>query len=531
MSQYQMSGGQAQDQNIQHIYLTYSTDLSQHPVISRHKDYAQLSQYSNPKTWPDFRKSYIILLSCLATFVTTYAAGSYTAGQSYYISKWNLSEMAATAGGLTAFVLPFAIGPMVLSSLSELTGRRPLFLITGFIYVLSQLGSGLTDSFSGMIVSRALAGASSSVFSTVVAGVISDMYANPNTPMAILTGTQLSGAGTGPMLSGIIVEYLDWRWIFHLQAITCGLVIIAMFFFFRETRGVVLLSRKANLLNKWQEEAERQLSDGSDTSSLSPGDTNVPEHFPNYRVRWKVRADEERASAAIIMKTSLLRPIRLLVMERVVFWFSLWMSFAGSILYLCFEAVPLLFVQAYGFTPQAIGLCFSPVPIASIIGTFVAIWNERLVSQSSTRFSRFLPQRDQPEARLVLSCGQSLFLPIGLIWLGTTATPTIHWIVPVLSVGSITLGIFSVYLAVYNYLAETYHFYASSALAGPSFCRNLCAAFMPLAVEPMFVSLGPTGVGCLLGGIGLILSAVPWVLVLWGPRIREKTRVAAMVPE
>ena len=33
------------------------------------------------------------------------------------------------------------------------------------------------------------------------------------------------------------------------------------------------------------------------------------------------------------------------------------------------------------------------------------------------------------------------------------------------------MGIFSIYLAVFNYLADTYHRYASSALAAQSFCK------------------------------------------------------------
>ena len=35
------------------------------------------------------------------------------------------------------------------------------------------------------------------------------------------------------------------------------------------------------------------------------------------------------------------------------------------------------------------------------------------------------------------------------------------------------MGIFSIYLAVFNYLADTYHRYASSALAAQSFCAFL----------------------------------------------------------
>ncbi len=47
---------------------------------------------------------------------------------------------------------------------------------------------------------------------------------------------------------------------------------------------------------------------------------------------------------------------------------------------------------------------------------------------------------------------------------------SVHWIVAILAGGSATMGTFSVYLDVSNYLASTYHRHASSALAAQSFC-------------------------------------------------------------
>jgi hypothetical protein len=52
------------------------------------------------------------------------------------------------------------------------------------------------------------------------------------------------------------------------------------------------------------------------------------------------------------------------------------------------------------------------------------------------------------------------------------------------------LGIFSVYLAVFNYLADTYQVYASSAIAAQLFTRNVFAACLPLATDKMFEKLG-----------------------------------------
>lgn len=106
-----------------------------------------------------------------------------------------------------------------------------------------------------------------------------------------------------------------------------------------------------------------------------------------------------------------------------------------------------------------------------------------------------------PEGRLLFACVESVLMPIGLFWFGWTSFPSVPWIVPTIAVGCATMGIFSIYLATFNYLADTYHRYASSAIAAQSFCRNVLAGVFPLVAEQMFRNLGYPGASSLLGGI------------------------------
>ena len=79
------------------------------------------------------------------------------------------------------------------------------------------------------------------------------------------------------------------------------------------------------------------------------------------------------------------------------------------------------------------------------------------------------------EGRLYFVCVESILLPIGLFWFGWTSFPSVHWIVPSMAVGCATMGIFSIYLATFNYLADTYHRFASSAIAAQSCCMLHCS--------------------------------------------------------
>jgi len=357
--------------------------------------------------------------------------------------------------------------------------------------------------------------------------VISDIFIakDRNTAMSIFTGAALAGSAMGPMVSGIIAQHLNWRWIYYLQTITCSIVVAALFVGFPETRASVLLSRRAAILNARYQQMEDDVSLGHE--DFDAIDSKYSSDSELYRLRWKVKDDEERESVATLIKISLTRPVSLLFTESVVFWFSMWMAFAWTILYLTFEALPFIVTAAYNFDNQSNGLVFGAVIVASLVATVLAIWQESLLQLP------WLPDslRARPERRLYFSCIQSLFLPIGLFWKGATLTATFHWIVPVVAVGFMTIGIFSVYLAVFNYLADTYGIYASSAIAAQSFTRNIFAACVPLATDRMFNKVGTKAATYLLGGVGFCLSAVPWILVAWGETIQDRSKIARHVQE
>ena len=157
--------------------------------------------------------------------------------------------------------------------------------------------------------------------------------------------------------------------------------------------------------------------------------------------------------------------------------------------------------------------------MGSILSTILSIYQEKVARHYGKLSST-------PEGRLYFSCIESALMPIGLFWFGWSSFPSIHWIVPTLAIGCATMGIFSIYLAVFNYLADTYHRYASSALAAQSFCRNMLGGVFPLITTPMFLRMSFAGASSFLGGVGAVLTLVPWILVFYGPKIRARSKFA-----
>jgi hypothetical protein len=214
--------------------------------------------------------------------------------------------------------------------------------------------------------------------------------------------------------------------------------------------------------------------------------------------------------------------VDLLCTEPVVFFFSLWVAFSWAVLYLCFSAIPLVFTANHGFNAQQNGAVFTAMVVASVLSTLLSIYQEKIAKHYGKMSST-------PEGRLYFSCVESSLLPIGLFFFAWTQFSSVHWIVPTVAIGVATMGIFSIYLAVFNYLADTYHRYASSALAAQSFCRNILGGIFPLITPFMYNRLTFQGASSLLGGVGAILTIVPWVLVFYGPKIRARSKFASEI--
>ena len=293
-------------------YLTFETELplpsnsrlSQLDVLSAPEP-PSLHLFVSPFTWSKSCKTLITWLSSAVTVITAYSAGAYSSASLQLSDYWGVSQEAIYVG-ITTFTTGFSIAPMVLAPFSEINGRRPVFVGTGILFVFCQLCCALTRSYPGMLVARFFLGVGGSTFSTMVGGVVSDIYESDdrNQPMALFAGAALLGTGLGPFCSGFIAQHLSWRWVFYVQVMTSAFMILLVVLFFKETRGSVLLSRRAHALNEWYTKREEAGFVGFEMPA-SNGMGRVKQ-----RIRWKVRSDEERDSLGKMIRISIYRPFR-----------------------------------------------------------------------------------------------------------------------------------------------------------------------------------------------------------------------------
>lgn len=563
-----------------------ATDSAHQPELPPELD---LLPYTNPFKWPAHRKIYHLILCCIATMLTAYCAGAYSPPAALMEAEFHVSKTIILTG-ITTFCMGFALAPMVLAPFSEINGRYPVFAVSGVVFVVFQLVCGFVPDLAGLLVARFFVGVGGSVFSTMIGGVIADLWEKEerNTPMAIFSGSVLVGTGLGPLVTAVMAYRFGndgdkWKWVYWHQVIMGGTLMILMVIMFKESRGSVVLSRKAKTLNAWYEKREKAgyygvwLQDPAGDGTTSDTDTvtgmedegmkirSLPlrprsgsvVNVQLVRLRWRVKSDEERSSLGKMISISVYRPFHLLFTEPVVFFFSLWVSFAWAVLYLTFASIPYVFETVYGWNIQSAGYIFGAMITGAILSTVIGVWQDELfknpqwraenwqsdessienASQQDGVHTRAVRARfysilrrhfpvEAPESRLYFTCITATLLPIGLFIFGFTSNENMHWISPAIAICLATMGIYSIYLATFNYLADVYHMYASSALAAQSCCRNVLGGIFPLVTLPLFENLGNARAGALLGGIALGLTFVPWVLVFFGPKIRARSAFA-----
>jgi len=130
------------------------------------------------------------------------------------------------------------------------------------------------------------------------------------------------------------------------------------------------------------------------------------------------------------------------------------------------------------------------------------------------------------EARLEIGLMGSIFIPISLFMFGWSSRPSVHWIVPVIAAALYLPGIFLTFQSLLMYLSLSYHKYTGSVLAGNALFRSCMASVFPLFGTAFFKNLGLGPGSSLLAGISIGLMFIYYLLILYGDKLRARSRYA-----
>jgi EmrB/QacA subfamily drug resistance transporter len=121
---------------------------------------------------------------------------------------------------VNAYLLTFGGFLLLGGRLADLYGQRRLFLGGIAAFVAASLACGLAGDQTVLVVARALQGIGGAVVSAVALSLIMSLF--PEGPdrvraMGYFGFVAAGGGSVGVLLGGLIVNLLDWRWIFYVN--------------------------------------------------------------------------------------------------------------------------------------------------------------------------------------------------------------------------------------------------------------------------------------------------------------------------
>lgn len=124
---------------------------------------------------------------------------------------WIINIYAIT---LAALLLP-------LGAVGDRWGRKPVLLVGLVMFGVANAASGLAGSVPAMLAARFLAGVGAAMIMPVTLSVITSAFPAEERSKAIGIWTGVAGGGgiLGMFLSALLVDLLDWRWLFVLPVV------------------------------------------------------------------------------------------------------------------------------------------------------------------------------------------------------------------------------------------------------------------------------------------------------------------------
>lgn len=146
----------------------------------------------------------------------------------------------AIAWVVTSYLLVIVGTILVFGRLGDLKGKTRVFQLGIVIFTFGSLLCGISDSFIILIIARAIQGLGAAATMATNQGIITHVFPSNERGRALgISGTFVAlGSLAGPPLGGVIVDALNWKFIFLIN-VPIGIIVYLL--------GIKILPRTKNI--------------------------------------------------------------------------------------------------------------------------------------------------------------------------------------------------------------------------------------------------------------------------------------------
>lgn len=138
------------------------------------------------------------------------AAGFNNVAQTFDISY---ARVALTTG---LYMMGLGVGSVIFSPTAILFGKRPVYLASAIMFVLSAVWCAKAPNFANLATARVFMGISVSPVECLPSATIAEIFFLHERAyrVGIYTLLLLGGKNLIPLVSAAIIQSLSWRWVF-----------------------------------------------------------------------------------------------------------------------------------------------------------------------------------------------------------------------------------------------------------------------------------------------------------------------------
>jgi len=134
------------------------------------------------------------------------------------------------------YLLTMTVTIPIYGKLSDLFGRKPIFLGALVVFLIGSALSGVAQSMTQLITFRALQGIGAGGLESIAIAVVGDLFPPRERGrwIGITSSSYALASIVGPLLGGLLTDHISWRWVFYIN-LPIGLVALFVLAFLMPT--------------------------------------------------------------------------------------------------------------------------------------------------------------------------------------------------------------------------------------------------------------------------------------------------------